>query len=105
MKKRIVVIPAYEPDSRLINLVKKIDKSIDVVIVDDGSGNDYKEIFKEAKLYGKVISYDINHGKGYALKEAFKYIREQYIDNYIVVCMDCDGQHSVNDAKLIVKTL
>ena len=46
MKKRIIVIPAYEPDIRLINLIKKIDNKVDIVVVDDGSGSEYKDIFK-----------------------------------------------------------
>ena len=96
--KRIIVIPAYEPDDRLIKLLKNIDKDFDTVVVDDGSGGKYENIFKECKLYSKVISYEDNHGKGYALKQAFSYINDKYKDNYIVVCMDCDGQHKVSDA-------
>jgi len=96
--KRIIVIPAYEPDDRIIKLLENIDKDFDVVIVDDGSGEKYKDIFKECKKNAKVIQYEENRGKGYALKQAFSYINDKYKDNYIVVCMDCDGQHRISDA-------
>ena len=92
--KVIVLIPSYEPDEKLINLVKKI--KYDVIVVNDGSNNTYDNIFKNVKKYAKVISYDNNMGKGYALKTGFKYIKDNY-KNYIIVTMDSDGQHSVND--------
>jgi len=95
-KKLIILIPAYEPDENLIKLVEKLNKNkIDSVIVDDGSGSNYKNIFSKCK--SKVISYDKNHGKGYALKTGLKYIKENYKD-YIVVTMDSDGQHTIKDA-------
>ena len=97
--KPVVLIPAFEPRGYLIDLVKKIDETdCDTVIVDDGSGNDYKDVFKECEKYAHVISYEENKGKGYALKTGFKYIAEKYVDNYYVITMDADGQHTINDA-------
>ena len=93
--KIIVLIPAYEPDYKLIELVKKIN--YDIIVVNDGSNKNYDNIFNEVKKYAKVISYDKNYGKGYALKTGLKYIKEKYIGNYVVITMDCDGQHSAND--------
>ena len=44
--KNIILIPAYEPDDKLIKLVCDLSKEdFDIVIVDDGSGTDYKNIF------------------------------------------------------------
>lgn len=42
----VVVIPAYKPDCRLINLVKNLidECKCDILIVNDGSGNEYKDI-------------------------------------------------------------
>ena len=91
----IILIPAYEPDNKLINLVKKINNKYKVIVIDDGSTN--KGIFDAVKDYSYVISYDNNMGKGFALKTGFKYIKENY-KNYIVVCVDADMQHDINDA-------
>ncbi len=94
--KKIVLIPVYEPDDKLINLVDKIDgNNYDIVVVDDGSNN--KDIIKSAKNKVHLISYNKNMGKGYALKQGLKYIKDRY-KNYIVVTMDADGQHDFNDA-------
>ena len=62
----IILIPAYEPDNKLINLVKKINNKYKVVVVDDGSTN--KNVFNKIKDYAYVITYDNNMGKGFALK-------------------------------------
>lgn len=97
---RIALIPAYEPDEHLIELLKRLAViDIDVIVVDDGSGPLYKDIFNEASKYAtKVISSrDVNKGKGYTLKEGFKYIVDNY-NEYAVVTMDSDGQHKEDDA-------
>ena len=93
---KIALIPSLEPDEKLIKLVKELKiNNYDVVVVDDGSGEEYKKIFD--KLDAKVISYSKNHGKGYALKTGLKYIQENYPES-VVVTMDSDGQHKVKDA-------
>lgn len=98
MKTKVVLIPAYEPSKEFINLIKELSKTeFEIVVVDDGSGKDYKDIFDKASKYAKVISYEENKGKGYALKKGLKYIKDTY-SSFVVVTMDCDGQHTIKDA-------
>lgn len=100
-KKLIILIPSYEPDENLTNLIENLNKNkMTSIVVDDGSGEDYKEIFDS--LDTKVISYEKNKGKGHALKTGYKYIKENYKD-YVVVTMDSDGQHRVEDAYKLYK--
>lgn len=95
---KIALIPSYEPDYRLKDLVEElITNKIEVVVVNDGSNDNYKEIFESIKKFSKVLEYKTNKGKGYALKHGLKYIKENYND-YVVVTMDSDGQHTVKDA-------
>lgn len=95
----IALIPAYEPEHIMIDLLREVKASgFEAIVVDDGSGSDYKEVFDTAAGYAKVISCPQNHGKGYALKIGLDYIYKQFKDNYIVVTMDADGQHTVRDA-------
>ena len=82
-----IVIPAYEPDQRLINLLQDmLDKKLGpVIIVDDGSGKDYADLFAQAqeilrKLGGTVLTHEVNRGKGRGLKTAFAHILEAYPD-------------------------
>ena len=86
------------PDNKLVNLVKEIPHNYDIVIINDGSPDNYQAIFDEVKPYAHVISYKTNMGKGHALKEGFKYIKNNYQD-YIIVTVDADGQHTIKDAE------
>lgn len=100
---KIVLIPSYEPDDKLIELINKLSKTnYDIIVVNDGSGIKYKNIFDKIKDKCKLISYDENHGKGYALKTGFKYIKENYKD-YVLVTMDSDGQHTIEDATKLLE--
>ena len=95
---KVILIPSYEPDNKLIKLINELKKNkLNVVVVNDGSSKEYDSIFNKIKKKVKVISYDTNQGKGYALKIGLEYIKENYKD-YVVVTMDSDGQHSVKDA-------
>lgn len=97
--KEVIVIPSYEPDEKLIDLVYNIDKKkFDIVVIDDGSGKAYQNIYKMIKNHVHLISYETNMGKGYALKKAYSYIKEHYQDDYLVITMDSDGQHRIEDA-------
>lgn len=60
----IVVIPSYEPEERLIKLTAQlVAKDLDVIVVDDGSGEKYLPIFDQ--LAGaRVLRHAENQGKG-----------------------------------------
>ena len=96
---RIALIPAFEPDLKLVNTVRELRKTgFEVVIVNDGSGSRYHEVFEEAAAYGAVLSYRKNRGKGAVLKDGLRYIRQRYQPPYTVVTVDADGQHKTADA-------
>ena len=97
--KIIVLIPAYEPNVQLPMLAKDIwGAGLQLVIVDDGSGEKYSEVFEEASEYGEVLFHEQNRGKGRALKTGLFHIRDHFPRDCIVVTMDCDGQHRISDA-------
>lgn len=95
-----VVIPAYEPDGRLLILLDQLSerKITPVIVVDDGSGENYTELFRKAgKLAeaggGCLLRHERNCGKGRALKTAFQYVLTSFPDAAGVVTADSDGQH------------
>lgn len=97
-----VLIPAYQPDARLPRLILELhraDPSTKIVVVDDGSGQKFSDIFEASATAGAhVISYENNRGKGYALREGFTWIRDVAGDSpECVVTADADGQHTLND--------
>ena len=104
MDKKIALIPSYEPDDKLKYLVEELhNNNFEIIVVNDGSNKKYNEIFNSLTPYAKVLSYDENQGKGYALKYGLKYIKNNYSNNYIVVTMDSDGQHTVKDALKLIE--
>lgn len=105
MKNRIALIPAYEPDEKLLKLLEELEEAdIDRVVVNDGSTKSPPELFEKAAAVGApddptvVLGYPENHGKGYALRTGLRYIQEHAVSPAFVVTMDSDGQHTVKDA-------
>ncbi|WP_426226615.1 GtrA family protein [Pseudarthrobacter sp. DSP2-3-2b1] len=96
----IILIPAYEPDLQLPALIRSIRDAepwATVVVVDDGSGPEYKDVFDGVKALGcHVIGYARNRGKGFALKTGFGFIAD-HLPGQNVVCADSDGQHTIVD--------
>jgi len=96
----IVLIPAYEPDARLVELVhalRNVGPDTDVVVVDDGSGPASRPVFERVRALGcDVLHHDHNRGKGWALRYGFGHIAQNFPDRD-VVCADCDGQHAIGD--------
>lgn len=89
-----IIIPVLNPTSRLVILTNELikNKFNDIVVVDDGSTNDYKSIYKKLNKNIRVMYHSVNLGKGAAIKTGIKNIKT---DAYITV--DADFQHSVND--------
>lgn len=99
----VVVIPAYEPDIRLLDLLQDIRtreaRPFHIILVDDGSGDDYKDIFKEAQTtyHCRLLSHEVNKGKGRALKTAIFDILKTFPEAKGIVTIDSDGQHTYDD--------
>ena len=105
----VIIIPAYCPDERLINLIIKLRKKVKfpIIIVDDGSGAKYKNIFMLAQEVSNCFVYHnkVNKGKGFALKAGVKYALEKYPNNCGYITCDADGQHSVEDIISVANSL
>ena len=100
----VIIIPAYEPDEKLIKLVGELKEKCDskILIVDDGSGEKYTWIFEKAEQLGTVVyRYEKNRGKGAALKTAFSIVRI-WEEAEEIVTADCDGQHLPEDIMKIM---
>jgi len=105
MKKQYAfIIPAYNPDKKLIEVVRNIQQvsNLKIFIIDDGSKESTQYIFQ--KLLEEVdntniifLRHAINLGKGAALKTVFNHILVNYPLINGVVTLDSDGQHSVKD--------
>ncbi|MFT8887792.1 MAG: GtrA family protein [Ethanoligenens sp.] len=90
-----VLIPAFEPDMRLIALLHTLaQQDLRIVVVDDGSGQGYTSVFEQARTIGcTILTHPTNLGKGCALKTGFSYILENMHETEGVITADADGQH------------
>ena len=99
--KTVVIIPCYEPPFVVNDYVKELTsyENVEVVAVNDGSVKEFDRVFDALRTIDKctVISYEVNQGKGHALKVALEYCKNNYSveDNFVTA--DCDGQHYVKD--------
>lgn len=96
-----VLIPARDPDLRLISLVEELDTYgfHSVLVVDDGSCSDSAGIFNYLKTLPRVylVRRAMNHGKGGALKAGFHFILNNLAQLDGVITADADGQHTAHD--------
>lgn len=101
----IIIIPSYRPTRILLDLVQAEEKKgHKVIVIDDGSGAAYEDIFCAVPF---VLKHNINKGKGAAIKTALTYILDTYqkealCDEISIVTMDSDGQHAVADVEKVL---
>ncbi|MCE5234732.1 MAG: bifunctional glycosyltransferase family 2/GtrA family protein [Clostridiaceae bacterium] len=92
-----LLIPAYQPDERLVPFVRELTEEFKVVVVDDGSAPACRELFSRVQAEGATVLYHgSNLGKGAALKTGLHYIKE-LSDASGVITADADGQHGKKD--------
>lgn len=97
-RQKIALIPAFMPDEAMIEILKELkEREFNIIVIDDGSGSDFTEIFNQAVAYAKIIHFSSNKGKGVALKRGLKFIKANYAAPYTVVTVDADGQHKISD--------
>lgn len=92
MKKHLLVIPLYNEEKYIKDVISKVREyfSGDILVINDGSTDNSSEILKEIKGI-KVIEQTENCGYGCALMKGFDHANE---NNYeIIITMDCDEQH------------
>lgn len=103
----IGIVPAYKPDFKLTETLKKViglDFLYRIVVVDDGSGDQYQSLFSEISQMPVVdiLHLGVNSGMGGAIKYGLQYSIFQYPDAIGFVMFDADGQHAPKDIKHIV---
>ena len=67
----VVIIPAYRPDYELGNIAQTMyELGAKIIVVDDGSGNEFVDRFEDIEDICTVLRHDENMGKGAAIKTA-----------------------------------
>ncbi len=93
-----VLIPTLNPKERFTEVINKLVNNgfNNIIIVDDGSSN--KAVIN--KINGiKILTHDVNMGKGAALKTGFNYISNLNVKG--VITLDDDLQQDIENIKKI----
>lgn len=103
MMKTALVIPAYKPGREMLELLERFRGNADFqpVVVDDGSGEAYQEIFDAVPDFIVVLHHPVNRGKGAALKTAMEFILKELPGCEWALTADADGQHCYEDILLV----
>ena len=99
-----VVIPAYNEDDSVGDVVRSIPKEVcgeqtAILVLDDGSRDDTSE--EAAKAGAVVARHVINRGGGAALRTGYRLMAES--GALVVVTLDADGQHLPSEMERLVK--
>ena len=100
--KIVVVIPAYNEEKIIGQVVRAaLKESSLVIVVDDGSTDRTGQIAQKAGA--KVYRHIINLGLGSSLATGLMAARQHHPE--IVITMDADGQHRAEDIPSLIKPL
>ncbi len=99
LKEATIIIPAFNEEKTLGEVLKKVSKipgSWEVLVVDDGSRDKTSEV--AGKFNVRVIKHKENMGKGAAIRTAVKEARGKYI-----AIQDADGEYDFSELRNIME--
>lgn len=95
-----IIVPAYEEATVISDVIHSLKTRLktekitaDIVVVDDGSGDDTGNNARQAGAF--VIGHILNSGTGSATATGLSYADQENYD--LAVTMDGDGQHTPED--------
>ncbi len=93
--KYCIIIPTYNNSQTLKQVIDGVlNITQDIIVVNDGSTDNTLQILQNYESV-KIISYPVNKGKGYALRQGFSLAIAEGYDYAITI--DSDGQHYPGD--------
>ena len=95
-----VGIPAYNEEKNIAKIIVKLKKTVDQIIVCDDGSTDSTSAIAES-LGATVVKHAKNSGYGMAIRSIFLKGKEMNAD--ILVTLDADGQHKIEDVNKIIK--
>ena len=99
INKFAIVIPAYNEEATILDVVKlALNECEKVIVVDDGSTD--KTIAELAGLPITLIKHEKNKGKAASLWDGFMAALDMDIES--IITLDGDGQHAPSDITLLL---
>lgn len=97
-----VIIPVYNEENYINEIIKKVNNikiNKEIIVINDGSTDSTKQKLKQINVDKiKIINNEVNNGKGYAIKCALKYVK-----NDIVIIQDADLEYDPSDYPKLIK--
>ena len=102
MKKLSIIIPIYNEDKtidQLIGLVEKVSMPFEkeLILIDDNSTDNTRSILEKYKNKYKVILHDKNYGKGRAIRTGFS-----EANGDIILIQDADLEYSPEEYPILL---
>jgi glycosyltransferase involved in cell wall biosynthesis len=100
----LVVVPAWNEErsvAAVVAEIKSLGNDLDVLVVDDGSGDRTAEAARGAGAV--VCRLPFNLGVGGAMRAGYRYALREGYD--VVVQVDADGQHDASYIPVLVRAL
>lgn len=101
MSNLTIIIPAYNEESSLAQLLPKVisfcdEKSFKLIVVNDGSKDETQKVLEKFSSHSclTIIRNKLNKGYGGAIKSAVVSTDTPYC-----ITIDADGQHDLNDVE------
>ncbi|MBD5512784.1 MAG: glycosyltransferase [Lachnospiraceae bacterium] len=104
----VVLIPALNPDEKLIRQIQGLREEgfLRILVVDDGSTPESKEIFRKAQNLGcLLVHHEKNMGKGAAIKTAIRKAMAECGCPKGCITSDADGQHLPKDIRHVAEVM
>ena len=103
-----IIIPAYNLSTKIQRTLKEINSTMrkenidyEIIVVDDGSIDDtYRKVLEVANERTRILHYENNRGKGYALLYGFK-----FSTGNIVLFFDGDLDIHPEQIRLLLRTI
>ena len=104
-----IIVPSYNPDEKLLQVVEGLVQGgfQDIIVVNDGSKEECIPRFKKVSEYPEVtlLTHEVNKGKGRAMKTAFTHVLENCPETTGVITVDGDNQHLVKDIRYMAERM
>lgn len=96
-----IIIPTYNNAKTIVNVISEtMVYCKDIYVINDGSTDETLNILDGIKGI-KIISYESNKGKGYAIRKGFEAALADGFDYAITI--DSDGQHYPDDIEVLIQ--
>lgn len=102
MEKIFAVIPAFNEEGRIGQVIKDIEKFVDkIIVIDDGSTDQTATRVQSRKAV--VLKHLCNLGQGAAFQTGFEYARRSKAE--IVITYDADGQFKASEIPNLLRPI